>query len=415
MARNPKSAAARVLRAKTILLIGSPFYGSLICNLDIKEDNEICGTMATDGTSIFWNRDFVDSLTDANIVFVLAHETAHCANLHHVRRAGRDPQEWNIACDYAINIDLVDAKVGVAPDSVLLERAFKKWSAERIYGHRAKQPKQPKQPQPGQGEGKGGCGGVPAPGEGEGETKPGKGAGSGKAGDPGKCGEVLDGGKTPEEQRKQEREWQRNVRQAVNTAMKAGGAGSIPGGMREVMKKLKGGGDDWKHALRNFVDPSSRQDYTFARPDRRFTGMPFILPGTVSDGVNHIVGVRDVSGSVDTEKCSRFTLEMQAMLDQGFMDKLTLIDCDTKVQRVAEFVPGEILPLDVTGRGGTSFKPVWEWVAESGEDISALVYFTDLDSNDGWGDEPRCPVLWACQDEDARRTPPFGDLVTIGS
>jgi|KBSSwiStaDraftv2_1062776.scaffolds.fasta_scaffold03732_22 predicted metal-dependent peptidase len=437
MARNIKSAEARVARAKTILLIGQPFYGSLICNLHIEENNEISPTMATDGTHIFWNRAFVDKCTDANLVFVLAHETAHCANLHHVRRNGRDPEGWNIAADYAINIDLVDGRVGVAPSCALLERAYKGWSSERIYAKLKKQQQdQPKpKPQPGKGQGQDGQQQGPGqPGQGQGEAKdgnegqgagdkpgdgqsaPGQGSGGGKpqAQDPGGCGGILDGGKTPDDLRKQEREWQRNVRQAIGSAMKSGGVGAIPGSMRETLKRLSSGGEDWKHALRNFVDPSSRQDYSWARPDRRFAGMPFILPGTQSNGVNHVVVAVDTSGSINTEKCQAFLRECQALLDQEFMDKLTVIQCDEQIQGIAEYTPGDILPLDVSGRGGTSVLPVWRWVEQASEDISALVYFTDLDVG-GFGEEPRCPLLWACQDEDIRRQPPFGDLVVIGS
>jgi hypothetical protein len=59
---------------------------------------------------------------------------------------------------------------------------------------------------------------------------------------------------------------------------------------------------------------------------------------------------------------------------------------------------------------------VWNWVEACDEDISALVYFTDLQPNGGnFGNEPRVPVLWACQDEDTDKKPPFGDLTVIGS
>ena len=390
MAKHSPKAEARVARAKTILLIGQPFYGSLICNLGIEENNEVSPTMATDGEHIFWNCAFVDKCTDAELVFVLAHETAHCANLHHVRRGGRDPEGWNIAADYAINIDLVDAKVGVAPKIALLERAYKGWSTERIYAklmsqQKAKQPQPGQgQPQPGQGQGQGQGG--QGQGQGQGEPQdggdgqgagdepgqgqaPGQGAGGGKGGkapvkDPGGCGGIIDGGKTPDALRKQEREWQRNVRQAIGAAMKSGGVGAVPGSMRETLKRLSGG-EDWKQVLRNFVDPSSRQDYSWARPDRRFAGMPFLLPGTQSNGVNHIVVAVDTSGSIDTEKCRAFLRECQALLDQEFIDKLTVIQCDEQIQGIAEYAPGDNLPLDVSGRGGTSVLPVWNWVAKS--------------------------------------------------
>lgn len=416
MKRSGQSAEARIVRAKTILLIGQPFYGSLICNLALVEDNDMVPTMGTDGVTIFWNRNFVNECTDANLVFVLAHEVSHCAHLHHVRRNGRDPQGWNIAADYAINLDLTDGKIGVPPKEALINTAYRNWSAERIFAALPKRPKGPGGQGP-TGEGPTRPGDFPGGGGGEGPEgdKPGGGGGT-HAGDPGKCGGVLDGGKTPEQLRKQERQWQQYVRQALNNAVRSGGAGAVPGSMREVLKRLKGGGEDWRHVLRNFVDPCSRVDYSWSRPDRRFIGMPFILPGTVPNGVNHIVVAVDTSGSIDSDKCACFLRECQALLDQEFIDKLTVMQCDTSITDVAEYQPGDIVPTNVKGRGGTHFSPVWDWCKNANEDISALVYFTDLEPNGGdFGKEPSVPVLWACQNEDTRRKPPFGDLTVIGS
>src|ERR1700749_2583438 len=51
---------------------------------------------------------------------------------HHVRRSGRDPKRWNVACDYAINPLLVDAGLSL-PEGVLLDNRLRGMSAEQIY------------------------------------------------------------------------------------------------------------------------------------------------------------------------------------------------------------------------------------------------------------------------------------------
>jgi hypothetical protein len=65
--------------------------------------------MATDGVSLYYNPEFVDTLNSATLAGVLAHEVMHPALQHHVRRSRRDPKRWNEACDYAINPLLLDA------------------------------------------------------------------------------------------------------------------------------------------------------------------------------------------------------------------------------------------------------------------------------------------------------------------
>jgi hypothetical protein len=88
--------------------------------------------MATDGVSLFYNPDFVETLNAATLAGTLAHEVMHPALHHHVRRSGRDPKRWNVACDFAINPLLVDAGLSL-PDGVLIDNRFRGMSAEQIY------------------------------------------------------------------------------------------------------------------------------------------------------------------------------------------------------------------------------------------------------------------------------------------
>jgi hypothetical protein len=91
--------------------------------------------MATDGVSLYYNPEFVDTLNSATLAGVLAHEVMHPALQHHVRRSGRDPRRWNEACDYAINPLLLDAGLSL-PDGVLVDHRFRGMSAEQIYNLR---------------------------------------------------------------------------------------------------------------------------------------------------------------------------------------------------------------------------------------------------------------------------------------
>src|SRR5665213_1081564 len=129
--RNDTPAALRIQKARTTLLLDHPFFGSLLFRLKGRENRSIA-TMATDGVSLYYNPEFVDTLNSATLAGVLAHEVMHPALQHHVRRSGRDPRRWNEACDYAINPLLLDAGLSL-PEGVLVDHRFSGMSAEQIY------------------------------------------------------------------------------------------------------------------------------------------------------------------------------------------------------------------------------------------------------------------------------------------
>jgi len=125
------SIEVRLKRARTSLLLDHPFFGSLLFRLKWREVTSI-ETMATDGVSLFYNREFVMGLPAAHLVGVLAHEALHPALRHHVRRGNRCPKLWNQACDYAINFLVLDAGLSL-PNDALVSELYRGMSAEQIY------------------------------------------------------------------------------------------------------------------------------------------------------------------------------------------------------------------------------------------------------------------------------------------
>jgi hypothetical protein len=118
-------------KARAALLVAAPFWGVLSLRLAPIED-PLIETMRTDGVSIRFNPSFVAALSRGLLRSSIAHETMHCAALHHTRRGNRDSRRWNIACDYAINPLLVDAGFEM-PEGILLDPAYAGLSAEDIY------------------------------------------------------------------------------------------------------------------------------------------------------------------------------------------------------------------------------------------------------------------------------------------
>src|SRR5262245_59402362 len=120
-------AAERILKARVELVTAHTFYGVLVSNVAPKPSRAF-PTMATDGKTHFYNPDFIATLTQNELLGVQRHESEHDARRHHSRRGARDPKEWNIATDYAINIDLVDEGVTL-PKGALVDPQYRGWSA----------------------------------------------------------------------------------------------------------------------------------------------------------------------------------------------------------------------------------------------------------------------------------------------
>jgi len=78
----------RIQKARTALVLDHPFFGSLLFRLKDFECRSI-QTMATDGLSLYYNPEFVETLNAATLAGTLAHEVMHPALHHHVRRSGR--------------------------------------------------------------------------------------------------------------------------------------------------------------------------------------------------------------------------------------------------------------------------------------------------------------------------------------
>jgi predicted metal-dependent peptidase len=78
----------RIQKARTTLLLDHPFFGTLLFRLGARACSSIA-TMATDGVSLYFNPEFVETLTAVEISGVLAHQTMHPALQHHTPRRAR--------------------------------------------------------------------------------------------------------------------------------------------------------------------------------------------------------------------------------------------------------------------------------------------------------------------------------------
>ena len=68
----------------------------------------------------------------------------------------------------------------------------------------------------------------------------------------------------------------------------------------------------------------------------------------------------------------------------------------------------EHMAKEVKGRGGTSFKPVFDRIEADGIVPDTLIYFTDMECS--FPEEPEYPVIW-CASTDI--VAPWGETVAV--
>jgi predicted metal-dependent peptidase len=149
-----REATARVMKARAELILARRFYGVLVSNVEPVCSRQV-RTMATNSKQHFFNPDFIEKLTQTQLLAVQAHESEHDARHHSTRRGWRDPLKWNIACDYAINLDILGEGFDL-PEGALIDERFRGMSAEDIFRcreldeerERREQERQQQQPEP---------------------------------------------------------------------------------------------------------------------------------------------------------------------------------------------------------------------------------------------------------------------------
>ena len=435
----------RIIRARSILIQEQPFFGVLASHLQLVEMPE-CGTAATDGARLMFAPDFIATLSDPELLFVVAHEAGHCALQHLSRIGNRDMTEANIAADYALNRDLVAARIGKMPADGLLDAQYDGLGMEEIYAMRQAQKRKE---QSGQKQGKEGEQGKPgANGQGEAQSapsaspdagqgmpgkdgtpqdgKPGQGdaSGQGESDKPGQAaarngigGIMKPGQGTEAEAAEMADKWQVIARQAASIA-KARNAGTLPGFAARVIDAISAPAVDYRELLAELINSKITVDYSFSRPNRRLIQYGFYLPGIVVDSIDHLIFAIDTSGSIDQTMLANAASEVIGAMESGKVRKLTVIFADRRVCAVQEFELGDDIALMPQGGGGTAFSDTFRWIEANASDATAVIYLTDLEVSD-YGTEPAMPVFWAVHGDSrsfARHAAavPFGEAIYIG-
>lgn len=189
-----------------------------------------------------------------------------------------------------------------------------------------------------------------------------------------------------------EADWKIAVQQALAIAT---ARGKVPGGIKEMVGEALKPRVDWKAVLRQFLQQAwLAMDYTWRLPAASYVPYGLYLPRLASESLPRIVVTYDTSASVSNRLIAEFKAELRAIIEELCPEETLLIYCDAIVQEITRFMAGEELVFkEIPGRGGTDFRPPFEWVEKEGADPVCLIYFTDMDGI-APKEPPAYPVLW---------------------
>jgi len=375
----------KIIVARVGLLLRHPFFGNMATRLKIEEGSEWMGTAATDGRTIYFNRKFFEPLSVKQVEFVIAHEILHNVFDHMGRRETRNPRIFNIAADYCVNGQLVRDRIGehkIDGITIFHDPKYYGMGAEEIYDQIYDDMDEEELNQLGQllddhidwGE-------------------------NGKDGQP----------KYSKEELKQIRD---EIREATMQAAQAAGAGNTPASVQRMIKELTEPKMNWREILRQQIQSTIKNDYSFMRPNRKGWHMNAILPGTQYDETIDICVAIDMSGSIGDEQAKDFLSEIKGIMQEYKDFKIKVWCFDTKVYNEADFDGYNIDEFDYyepMGGGGTEFDANWEYMKEHDIQPKKFIMFTDGYPWGSWGDENYCDTVFIIHGND-KIVPPFGEF-----
>jgi predicted metal-dependent peptidase len=189
----------------------------------------------------------------------------------------------------------------------------------------------------------------------------------------------------------------------------------MPGTFQRIVDQILEPQVSWKDKIRLTVlgHVGNRRD-NWAVPNRRRIVMdPIVyLPGKRGSGADLVAVWIDCSGSVGDREYNAFFSEVGGLMQDVKPKRLLVGWCDAIVQRTEwvstlDEVYG-IMREPVPGRGGTSFRPPFQWMADEGIVPDTCVYLTD-----GIGPFPTktaFPTIWVMSTD---MKAPFGETVQI--
>lgn len=379
----------KIIVARVSLLLKHPFFGNLATRLQIKEGTDWLPTAATDGRYIYFNREFFEKLTIKQVEFVIAHEILHNVFDHMNRRETRNAQIYNIAADYCVNGQIVRDGIGDhnIPDiKIFHDQKHYGKSAEQIYDELFDKYDEQQ---------------LAALGQLLDEHIDWSEDGSGD----------QDGKGRPKYTKEELKQIRDEMREATIAAAQAAGAGNVPASIARMIKEFTEPKMNWREILRQQIQSTIKNDFSFMRPNRKGWHMSAILPGQQYQETIDICVAIDMSGSISNDQAMDFLSEIKGIMEEYRDFKIKVWCFDTRVYNEADYDGynmDEFMSYQPKGGGGTDFDVNWEYMKEHDINPKKFIMFTDGYPFGSWGDEDYCDTIFIIHGND-KIVPPFGE------
>ena len=371
-----KDKEARRLSKVKISIMRNPkfaLWSGLMTVGKTKVDDDL-QTACTNGRDETYGREFIKTLDDKELAFVVLHETMHKAYKHLTtwkKLHDEDATLANAACDYVINLQLVDMDkheqvlampVRDGKRIGLLDEKYRGMNAKQVFDSLKD------------------------------EGYSGKDFGGFDVHDWEGAQEL-----TEEEKQALEKEIDQAIRQGMVAHAKQNGKSM--GDMAREFGELTEPEVDWREQLREFVTAtcSAKDASSWRRVNRRYLGSDVYMPSLIGERVGHLVIGVDTSGSIGGAELNDFMSEVKGVADLVHPEKVDLIYWGSEVVQHEEYSHSELDNLmestQPKGGGGTDPDCMAQYLKEKNIKPEATIILTDGEVPN-WGFGWESPTLW---------------------
>ena len=392
-------------------------YSGVIMIGDVKISDTL-PTACTNGRDVIYGREFIESLSDGERMFIVLHEAMHKSYRHlhiykHLRK--ERPDIVNLATDYVINLEIKrygEHVQGVHSPRMpkdenenpigLIDERFSGMDTTRVFNILKKEiPEQP----PEEGEEGGASGGY-------------------KKEDSPKCNtpqphDDHDWEGAQELSEEEQDVLQEEIEQALREGSQLVGkrAGKMSVGIGEALTPKV----NWRDALRDEIKEvmSGQDDSTWRKPNKKYLAIDVMMPSTFSEQVGALLTAEDSSGSTYGIR-GQFRGEIQLIGQEVRPRETHLLYWDTVVENHEVYKDDELANYaDFTrpmGGGGTNPDCVPDYIGEKNLKPEIIIMLTDgyLSCDVSRWSQITCPIIW-CVVDNKNFTAPIGKTIHINS
>ena len=379
----------KIQKAKAKLMLEHPYFGTIASALKLEQNNELL-TFLSDGEALRYNSEYIDRLELTEVEFVMANGAMHTVLKHQDRSAGRTKWLWQTATDYVVNSMLVSNGMQL-PQYANFNEKFNGMYAEEVYqilrddmsDDTSSMEEQIEQIV-------------------EGDDVHNENTYMHKE-------EVASPDAKERENLPNDEDLLQELKEQFEQIFqKLNSQGTLPKDLKFVVPEYFSHKVDWREFLYGYIAAYAKSTYSFVPPNMKYLYRGIYLPSLSSDLLRIVIAV-DTSGSVDESLLSLFLAEVNAIMQSYPNYEIDFITADAKIQSHTVYLPGENIAYEVSGGGGTDFRPVFEYIDQNINYPTLLLYFTD-----GMGTfprhEPSYDVMWVMPEE---REVEFGEVMVL--